>query len=118
YYAVKGYQSGSINEPTTYTTDLLNLIVPTQEVLVGGHAAHGISQHFPSNDSERDGYLGIPVLLMFVLYAVRRWRTAAGRLLLACFAVGLIASFGVWLAVDRSEEHTSELQSHLNLVCR
>ena len=99
YYALKGYQSGSINEPTTYTTDLLNLIVPTQEVLVGGHAAHGISQHFPSNDSERDGYLGIPVLLMFVLYAIRRWRTAAGRLLLACFAVGLIASFGVWLSV-------------------
>src|SRR5260370_26093031 len=23
-----------------------------------------------------------------------------------------------WIAADRSEEHTSELQSHLNLVCR
>src|SRR5207237_8275756 len=25
---------------------------------------------------------------------------------------------GVWPGNDRSEEHTSELQSHLNLVCR
>src|SRR5260370_3893838 len=25
---------------------------------------------------------------------------------------------GVWITSDRSEEHTSELQSHLNLVCR
>jgi hypothetical protein len=100
YYALTDFNSGSINEPTTYTTDLLNLFVPTQQILVGGHAAHGISQHFPSNDSERDGYLGIPLLLMFGLYAARRWRTAAGRVLLASFAVALISSFGVWLRVD------------------
>jgi len=100
YYALTDFNSGSINEPTTYTTDLLNLIVPTQQILVGGRAAHGISQHFPSNDSERDGYLGIPLLLMFAFYAARRWRTAAGRVLLACFAVALISTFGVWLSVD------------------
>jgi hypothetical protein len=100
YYALKGFQSGSINEPAPYTTDLLNLIVPTQQILVGGHAAHQISQHFPSNDSERDGYLGIPVLVMLALYAVRRWRTPGGRLLIAGFFVGLICSFGVWLTVD------------------
>jgi hypothetical protein len=100
YYALKDFNSGSINEPTSYTTDLLNLFVPTQQMLVGGHAAHGLSQHFPSNDSERDGYLGIPLLVMFGLYAARRWRTAAGRVLLVSFAVALIATFGVWLSVD------------------
>jgi hypothetical protein len=99
YYALKGFQSGSINEPTTYTTDPLNLVIPTQLILVGGHAARTISQHFPANDSERDAYLGIPVLVMFVLYAIRRWRTPAGRLLLAGFAVALIASVGAWLTV-------------------
>jgi hypothetical protein len=100
YYALTDFNSGSINEPTTYTTDLLNLFVPTQQMLVGGHAAHRISQHFPSNDSERDAYLGIPLLLMFGFYAARRWRTAAGRVLLVSFAVALISSFGAWLSVD------------------
>jgi hypothetical protein len=100
YYALTDFNSESFNEPRTFTTDLLNLIVPTQQILVGGHAAHGISQHFQGNDSERGGYLGIPLLTMFVLYALRRWRTAACRVLLACFAVALIASFGVWLRVD------------------
>ena len=100
YYALKGFQSGSVNEPTLYTNDLLNLVVPTQLILVGGHAARHISQHFPSNDSERDGYLGIPVLAMFVLYCVRRWRTAGGRMLIAGFLVALVASSGVWLVVD------------------
>jgi hypothetical protein len=100
YYALTDFNSESVNEPTTYTTDLLNLVVPTQQILVGGRALHGISQHFPANDSERDGYLGIPLLVMFGLYAVRRWRTAAGRVLLAGFGVGLICAFGVWLRVD------------------
>jgi hypothetical protein len=100
YYALTDFNSGSINEPTTYTTDLLNLFIPTQQMLIGGHAAHTISEHFPSNDSERDAYLGIPLLVMFGLYAARRWRTAAGRVVLASFAVALISSFGVWLSVD------------------
>ena len=99
YYALEGFQSTSINEPTTYTTDPLNLIIPTQLILVGGHAARKISQHFPANDSERDAYLGIPVLVMFVLFAIHRWRTPAGRLLLAGFGVALIATIGVWLTI-------------------
>jgi hypothetical protein len=100
YYALTGFHSGSINDPTIYSTDLLNLILPTQLILVGGHAARTISQHFPANDAERDAYLGVPVLVMFVLFAVRRWRTPAGRLLLAGFVVALVASFGAWLTVN------------------
>ena len=99
YYALKGFQSGSINEPNSYATDLLNLVVPTQQILAGGHAVRDISAHFPANDAERDGYLGIPVLAMLVLYAVRRWRTPAGRLLIAGFAAAVVASLGVWLTV-------------------
>jgi hypothetical protein len=37
---------------------------------------------------------------MFVLYAIRRWRRPGGRLLLAAFVAGMIATFGVWLRVD------------------
>jgi hypothetical protein len=99
YYALKGFQSGSVNQPTSYTTDLLNLVVPTPHLLGGERLAH-IASHFPGNDSERDGYLGIPPLVMFVLYAVRRWRRPGGRLLLAGFVIALIATFGVWLQVD------------------
>src|SRR5260370_5524122 len=29
-----------------------------------------------------------------------------------------LVSLDIWFVPDRSEEHTSELQSHLNLVCR
>ena len=85
-----GFHSGSVNEPTPYTTDLLNLVVPTQRVLGGRPRRTSISQHFPSNDSERDGYLGIPVARDFrsVRSATLAHR-AAGRLLLAGFVVGI-----------------------------
>src|SRR5260370_29575215 len=40
-----------------------------------------------------------------------RWCCGVGRLRVHCDA-------SLHIALDRSEEHTSELQSHLNLVCR
>src|SRR5262249_38296993 len=92
FYALHRFHSESINDPAISGTDVLNLIVPAQEILVGGHALRTVSQHLAGNDAERGAYLGIPVLVMFVLFAIRRWRTPGGRLLLAGFAVALVAS--------------------------
>jgi hypothetical protein len=100
YYLLSGFNSGSVNDPTPYTTDLLNLVVPTQRLLGGGHLASTISQHFAGNDNERDGYLGLPSLVIAGLFAARRWRTPTGRFLLAGVLVGVIASLGIWLQVD------------------
>src|SRR5260370_5600375 len=46
--------------------------------------------------------------------------TAAGSGTPQCAVIGCPGHTGhiSWAADDRSEEHTSELQSHLNLVCR
>jgi len=106
YYALEAFRSGSINNPQFFTTDLLNLVVPTPEILAGGRAARGLSQHFPGNDAERDAYLGIPVLAIIALYAFRRWRSTGGRLLLACFVVAVIASFGALFTVDGKQHGT------------
>jgi len=38
YYGLQGFHHGSINDPTIYVADVLNLIVPTQQILVGGRA--------------------------------------------------------------------------------
>src|SRR5262249_50228486 len=48
---------------------------------------------------ERGVYWAIPGLVWSALSAIRRWRTPGGRLLLAGFAVALVASFGTWLTV-------------------
>src|SRR5690606_40267755 len=48
----------------------------------------------------------------------RRRQPARGRRAPACHAVGPVASIARPRSAPRSEEHTSELQSRENLVCR
>src|SRR5690242_10001919 len=48
----------------------------------------------------------------------RHWRRAVGRLVQVTAADAGLISGRVLAADARSEEHTSELQSHVNLVCR
>src|SRR5260370_24001814 len=68
----------------------------------------------------------LPIFFEFRLSARRRWRSKRQRLGRHSFAIAREASaeslglvdFAELLSVSRSEEHTSELQSHLNLVCR
>jgi hypothetical protein len=122
YYALSGFNSGTVNDPTPYTTDLLNLVVPTQRLLGGGHFAAKISQHFAANDSERDGYLGLPSLVIVGWFAARRWRTPAARVLLAGLVIAIVAAFGDWLRVDGHRlitmpwEHVSYLPLFNNTI--
>jgi hypothetical protein len=100
YYALTGFNSSTVNDPTPYATDLLNLVVPTQRLIGGEHVAYRLSQHFAGNDSERDGYLGLPSLVIIGWFAVRRWRSPVARVLLAGLVIGIIASTGIWLHVN------------------
>src|SRR5260370_28665269 len=62
--------------------------------------------------------LAWPAVLYFHgLYQLRRGRSRIDEFFAIVFSV-LIASGLTLGATLRSEEHTSELQSHLNLVCR
>src|SRR5260370_35884982 len=53
-----------------------------------------------------------PYTTLFRSDPLLAWRSG----LVWCLVIGVIVLLGAF--VGRSEEHTSELQSHLNLVCR
>src|SRR5260370_26193838 len=76
---------------------------------------------FPYTTLFRSVYEGAPTPVTALFSAGPK--AAAFALLLRIFAtVPAATHFWFWafwaLATKRSEEHTSELQSHLNLVCR
>lgn len=102
YYALTGYQSIVFHphSGTLWVSDLLNFVVPTKLALLSVGWADGISSHFPGNDSERDAYLGVPLLLIVALFFRSRVRTAGGRFLLAGFVVAAVASLGAKLTID------------------
>ena len=77
--------------PSTFATDLWNLVVPTPTLLLGKlHSLGSPARHFVGNVGERDGYLGLPLLVVCAFALRRREAWPAGLLA----AVGLILSLG------------------------
>jgi hypothetical protein len=98
-YALTGFQSESINVPSTFDGDLVNFLLPTHFVWAGGSAFAHISQHFRGGDAEAGAYLGIPTLAILVWYALGIRRSAATRYLVAAIAAAAFLTLGTGLVI-------------------
>jgi hypothetical protein len=83
-----------------WPVDLLNLVVPTARDAVGGAALSGISSRFPGNLAEQTGYLGLPLLLVIVIWGWRERHRAAARWLILLLAIAALLALGSALTVD------------------
>ncbi|MGB2876398.1 MAG: hypothetical protein WBB76_13125, partial [Gaiellaceae bacterium] len=79
--------------PSGFAIDVLNVVVPTPTLLLGSfHSAQAATEHFVGNVGERDGYLGLPLLLVVALAIRAEWRRGAwlaGALLVAALVLSL-----------------------------
>src|SRR5262249_35708857 len=55
---------------------------------------HALAARLRTKCGERGASLGLPLLVIVGWFAALRWRTAAGRFLLAGFAIAVVASLG------------------------
>ncbi len=85
-------------DPYVYSTDPLNLVVPTR-ISLGGASLAGVGDRLTGNLAESGAYLGVPLLLVLLLFGWQRRRDRLARLLLAAFAVALLAALGPRLNV-------------------
>ena len=88
-----------IAEPDAYSSDLLNVVVPTPLTLIGGAALQPVARGFSGNTAEQGAYLGLPLVLIIVLFAASSWRRPEGKLLLGALGIVLLASLGPTLHV-------------------
>lgn len=58
----------ALNPTRGYSLDLLNLVLPTRQTMIGGSWAAPITSRFTGNLAEQDGYLGVPLLTITALY--------------------------------------------------
>jgi hypothetical protein len=102
YYLLTDFHGKPFNpiSPVQYSTDLLNLVVPSDLAAASVGWAHAISKHFTGFETEQGGYIGIPALAILVWFGVRRWRSPVARFLLVAVALGVFVEFGSWLHVD------------------
>jgi hypothetical protein len=84
--------------PYYYTADLANLVIPSRGNLFG--MPFGVlSRHFNGSVPEQDIYLGLPLLFLIWHFARAQGAQPYARLLIACFLVFLLCSFGprLWI---------------------
>lgn len=98
YLLALGTPSGAINSAGAYSADLLNLVVPTRTLALGGFFAT-LSQRFPGNLGEAGAYLGIPAIVIVILYARTHWQQPVARILVSMLIVISIFALGPRLRV-------------------
>jgi hypothetical protein len=98
-YALKHVPPGFNRDPASSAVGLLNLIVPRQGQDFGWSWAY--SQGAPG-DPAADGYLGIPLVILGVAWAVTSWSSRLTRWLTLLTGVFLLASLGPVLYVTTS----------------
>ncbi len=94
YYSLRYPRLAGFQPPARYTADLLNFVLPTSLEASGAGWAGRIAAHYPGNLSEQGAFVGLPLLLIVVLYARRGWRTSGGRFLLVALVLAAYLSLG------------------------
>jgi hypothetical protein len=100
YYLLSGFHQGSFSPPGGYVADLLTFVAPAGILAAGaGGVGAAIARTFPDLVAQPEAYVGLPVLVVAVLYARKQIRTPGGRFLLAVFGLAAIATLGPSLTV-------------------
>jgi hypothetical protein len=96
---------GGVQPPGIYVTDLLNLAVPTNVQGLAPHWALSVSSGFTGNGSEQNGYLGIPLLAVLGIVALRRWDRPLVRVTALTGLAAVVLSMGPSLHVGGFHTH-------------
>lgn len=91
--------SGTVTDSDRFSTDLLNLVLPTHYQLVAPLAATSISDHFSGLFHEATGYVGLPLLLLLAIVAARRWDDLRIRVATVVGAIMFVVSLGPHLHI-------------------
>lgn len=95
--------NGALQPSWVYANDLLNFVVPTPVQLLDPAPLHQIVARFTGDLFEWNGYLGIPLLVVTVLVAVRCWNRPLVRFaiglstMLALLSLGTTLHIGGWV---------------------
>lgn len=86
----------------SFKLDLANLVLPGRTTWLGGSALSSVNGRYSATLSEAGGYIGLPLLALFVYYLVGQWRTRLARYLGAMFALSVLLALGPHLAIAGS----------------
>ena len=95
--------TAAVQDPVRFSANLLNVLVPTPYQLIAPSAATDLSRHFSGLYHEATAYVGLPLLLLLAVTAIRRWADLRIRVATLVGLVMLVLSFGPHLQVGASD---------------
>lgn len=100
YYLLTDYRMIPIYSASFHSADLLNFVVPTRTAALGGLGFFArIASEFTSNAAEQGGYLGHPLIVITIWFALERRCAVEAKILCAMFLLVAICALGPWLHV-------------------
>ncbi len=99
WYALRHFETGSINRPADFPADLANLVIPTRLAWLTTGWTVTRADRFVGNLSENGAYLGFPAIAIAVVYLFHTRRSVGARFLAVSLGVVLIAELGTRLHV-------------------
>ncbi len=99
FYVVKGAPSRPVRPLEHASTDLLSFVAPRHVTLIGGLALQRFTHVFTLNAVEDGAYLGIPILLVVLLFGLTGRRRPGTWPLLGFLVFLVVASLGPVLHV-------------------
>ena len=90
---------GRVQTTTVFSTDLLNVILPTPYQLLAPQIVTETSRRFSGLYHEATGYIGLPLLVVLGWFAATRWRDRRVQVATVMGLVLLVLSFGPELYV-------------------
>ena len=84
-----------IMSPDLYSVNLINMIIPAPIIFFGG--GFFIKQGFRLFQTA--SYIGIPLLIILILYAIKEGKSKRGRFLVIMLSIALLFSFGPYLHI-------------------
>jgi hypothetical protein len=90
---------GRVQDTSTFSTDLLNVILPTPYQLLAPEVATDVSRRFSGLYHEATAYVGVPLLLVLAWFAAARWRDRRVQVATVMGLLLLVLSLGPALHV-------------------
>ncbi|HEX8032934.1 MAG TPA: hypothetical protein VF510_03765 [Ktedonobacterales bacterium] len=99
YYMLIEYRNGVVHDLHNYSGDVLGFVIPT-------HIFLPLYKYFSAvpleggNQGERDSYIGLPLAVLMIVFAIKRWDKPTGKLLalMALISAALTLGPDVYIA--------------------
>ncbi len=100
YFLFGGFPTHPLWPAHQYSADLLNFVIPTAANAVGDNSTlRAISSHFPGNLYEQGACLGLPLIVIAIVWTRRYRGELHARMLAAILAIACVLATGPYLHI-------------------